>query len=131
MSAVQTERPVVLIVDDEENHRLLYKEELEDAGYEVIAAKSGPEAIEIAGQRRVDVAVVDIAMPGMDGVETISRLLNIDRSIPIIIHTAYCDFEDDFTTWVAEKYLIKTPDISRLVEAVDEVLERRGVAAVR
>ena len=122
-------RPVVLVVDDEEHQRLLYREELEDAGYKVLVAGSGPEAVEIATHQHVDLVLLDIAMPGMDGIETMSRLFNINRCLPVVIHTAYSDFQDDFTTWAADAYVIKSSDLTGLLQTLRDVLERRGLPA--
>jgi len=124
-------RPVVLVVDDEEHHRLLYREELEDAGYEVVLAGSGPEAVEIASRQHIDIVVLDIAMPGMDGIETMSRLFNINRCLPVVIHTAYSDFRDDFTTWAADAYVIKSSDLTGLLATLRDVLGRRGLPLPR
>ncbi|MBC7286510.1 MAG: response regulator [Armatimonadetes bacterium] len=130
MTGERRGRGVVLVVDDEEYHRLLYQEELEDNGYDVLVAESGPRALEIVGSTKVDVVVLDIAMPGMDGVETLSRLLNINRQLPVILHTAYSDFRDDFTTWVAAAYVIKSSDLSPLIATIEEVLANKAVATL-
>ena len=123
----ETYRPVVLIVEDEAAQRLFYQVELEEAGYRVITAASGPEALDIVKNQHVDVVVVDIAMPGMDGLETLSRLIGIDRQIPVVINTAYSDFRDDYAAWTAEAYVIKESDSAKLIEAIGEVLQRRGI----
>jgi two-component system response regulator (stage 0 sporulation protein F) len=120
-------RPVILVVDDEENQRLYYRDELEDAGYAVITAASGPEALEIVQQRKVHLVLLDIAMPGMDGVETLARLLDIDRQLPIVINTAYSDYRDDFTTWAADAYVTKSSDPATLHQRIREILAERGI----
>lgn len=123
----ETYRPVVLVVEDEEPQRLYYQLELQDAGYRVLTAASGPEALDIIKREHVDVVVLDIAMPGMDGVETLSRILSINRQIPVILNTAYSDFRDDYTTWSAEAYIIKSADSTPLLETIRQVLEKRGI----
>ncbi len=123
----ETYRPVVLVVEDEAPQRLFYQVELEDAGFRVLTAGSGPEALDIIKREHVDVVVLDIAMPGMDGLEILSRVLGIDRQIPVILNTAYSDFRDDYTAWSAEAYIIKDPDSSQLINAIREVLEKRGI----
>ena len=120
-------RPVVLVVEDEKYQRLYYQDELQDAGYRVLTAASGPEALDIIRREHVDVIVLDIAMPGMDGVETLSRVLSIDRQIPVILNTAYSDFRDDYTTWSAEDYIIKSADPTELHKAVRRALRKRGI----
>jgi len=119
--------PVVLVVDDDLNQRLLYEQELRDAGYAVVVASSGPEAIEIVAQGGIDVVVLDIAMPGMDGVECLTKLLDIDRQLPVILNTAYANFKHDFMTWAAEAYVVKSSDLGELLGHVAEACRKRGV----
>ena len=113
----------ILIVDDDEHQRLLYKEELELEGYEVILTASGQEAVAPVGDSEIDCVVLDIAMPGMNGVETLAKMLDIDRQLPIILHTAYPSYKDDFMTWAAEAYVIKSSDLSELKEQIAKALE--------
>ncbi len=114
--------PTVLVVDDDEHQRLLYQEELEFEGYEVILAASGQEAIDTIANQSVDCVVLDIAMPGMDGVETLGKILDINRQLPIILHTAYSSYKDDFMTWAAEAYVIKSSDLSSLKQYVKKAV---------
>lgn len=83
----------VLIVDDEEPIRELLREFLTGAGYEVLAAANGEEAIEVAQRERPDLILLDIRMPELDGIETCVRLRANEktRSIPVIIATAFGD----------------------------------------
>jgi len=67
--------------------------------------------------------VLDIAMPGMNGVETMAKMLDMDRQLPIILHTAYPSYKDDFMTWAAEAYVIKSSDLSELKEQIAKALE--------
>ncbi len=79
----------ILIVDDEPDVLLLLFERLTKAGYQVLKAASGKEAIEIAGKKAPDLIVLDIAMPGMDGSET-ATILRSDpktKAIPILFLT--------------------------------------------
>ncbi len=113
----------ILIVDDDEHQRLLYKEELELEGYEVILTSNGPQAIAAVADQEIDCVVLDIAMPGMNGVEVLAKMLDINRQLPIILHTAYPSYKDDFMTWAAEAYVIKSSDLSDLKEEIARVLE--------
>jgi CheY-like chemotaxis protein len=83
----------VLVVDDEEQIRELLREFLIGAGYEVLVARNGEEAIEVAQRERPHLILLDIRMPDLDGVETCVRLKTHDktRSIPVIIATAFGD----------------------------------------
>ena len=117
----------VLVVDDDENQRLLYRQELELSGYEVEIASTGPQAIERVQRGGIDVVVLDIAMPGMDGVEVLGRILALDRRLPVILNTAYSSYKEDFMTWAAEAYVTKSGDLSELRARIGEALALRGV----
>ena len=83
--------PLVLLVDDLEDQRELYREYLEFVGFRVEVARDGFDAIERAQELRPDVVVMDLAMPGLDGFETTQRLklLETTRAIPVIALTAH------------------------------------------
>ncbi len=113
----------ILIVEDDEHQRLLYKEELELEGYQVTLTSTGQEAVAIVADGEIDCVVLDIAMPGMNGVETLAKMLDIDRQLPIILHTAYPSYKDDFMTWAAEAYVIKSSDLSELKGQIAKALK--------
>ncbi|MFP3905072.1 MAG: response regulator [Armatimonadota bacterium] len=116
--------PTVLVVEDDPNQRLLYQEELTEQGYDVLEASSGQEALDILNSKEVDCVVLDIAMPGMDGVETLGKMLDVDNTLPVILNTAYSSYKDDFMTWAAEAYVVKSADLSELKERVAEAIEK-------
>lgn len=117
---------LVLLVEDEENQRLLYREELEEDGHEVMSASDGRKALEVIEKRRPDVVVLDISMPNMDGIETLGRLLSVDNTIPVILHTAYSSYKGNFMTWSADAYVVKSSDLTDLKRAIRGVLEKRN-----
>jgi CheY-like chemotaxis protein len=104
----------ILVVDDEKHICELYKMELEEEGYEVTLANSGQQALEEVDENPPDLIVLDIQMPGMDGIETLEKLIGKDKGIPIILNTAYSHYKDDFTTWGADAYVVKSSDTSKL-----------------
>jgi two-component system response regulator (stage 0 sporulation protein F) len=127
--ATDEKRPVVLVVEDEPNQRSLYEEELSDEGYTVVTAEDGRQALEMAQSQPPDLVVMDVNMPKMDGLDTLSRLLEIDRRIPVIIHTAYASYRDSFASWSADAYIVKNSDLSELKEAVKRLLAARDTPA--
>lgn len=112
----------ILVVDDEEAIRLLYQEELEEAGYRVRVAADAQEALRLTQEARPDLMTVDIKMPGMDGIELLRRVREIHRDLPIIICSAYGDFRRDFGTWASDAYLTKSSDLSELKAKIRELL---------
>ena len=122
---MKTPQYTIMVVDDEENIRWLYKEELEEEGYKIEAAASGEEALEILPQINPDLIVMDIKMPGISGVETLVKIKEIDKNIPVILCSAYGDYKQDFTTWASDAYVVKAASLDELKKAIIEVLEKR------
>jgi len=120
--------PMILVVDDDEHLRELHEQLLSGAGYTVVLASSGPEAVEAAQNEAVDLVLLDLAMPGMDGIEAMARMLDANRQLPVIIYTAYSTYRDDFQTWTAEAYVTKESSRAELLKAIREALEKRGRA---
>jgi len=110
----------LLIVEDEKNLRTLYKSEFTEEGYEVLFAKQGKEAIKIAERESPDLIIMDIRMPNMDGIEVMKKILEKNKDIPIIINSAYSSYMDNFMSWAAKAYVIKSSDISELKSKVRE-----------
>ena len=115
----------LLVVDDEINQGLLYEQELEDEGYEVDVANSGAEALELVKKNSYDLLVLDIGMPEMDGLETLARLLAIDNKIPVILNTAYPSYKDNFMSWAADAYVVKSMDLTELKGKIRESLSKK------
>ncbi len=84
----------VLVVDDEEVMREVLQTLLVREGCEVSTAVNGDEGLALARGRRFDVAVVDVMMPGIDGIETLDRLRRLDEDLPVILITAYASLEN-------------------------------------
>jgi len=115
----------VLCVDDDLSLLRLYQEELTEDGYKVILAKDGKEALNKFEKESPNVVVMDIRMPVMDGIETLTAMLGKDRQVPVILNTAYPQYRENFMTWGAEAYVIKSSDLTELKQKIREVLDRR------
>ena len=83
-------KPKVLIVDDDTVMHLLYKRPLSNAGYEQLTAKNGEEAKKIISEQAPQIIVMDIMMPGADGLSVLRELKHskIGQDIPVIVATA-------------------------------------------
>jgi len=119
----------ILLVEDEKNLQFLYRQELEDAGYEVVCAGDGKTAVNMALELMPDVVIMDINLPDkMDGIESMSKILSENRSIPVIINTGYSEYHDNFMSWAADAYILKSADMGPLKDAIREALARKGAA---
>jgi CheY-like chemotaxis protein len=112
----------ILIVDDEEGIRFLYKEELEEEGFKVELANNGKEALEKLPLFRPDLVTLDIKMPVMDGIEALKRIREVDRQLPIVLCSAYGEYKQDFTTWASDAYVVKCADLTDLKSTIRRLL---------
>ncbi len=112
----------ILVVDDEESIRLLYKEELEEEGFIVEVAKDGLEAIEQLPQFKPDLITLDIKMPGLNGIETLKRIRETERQLPIVMCSAYGEYKQDLTTWASDAYVVKCADLTELKNTIRRLL---------
>ena len=115
----------LLIVDDEANQRRLYQEELSEEGYTIKLAENGKEALECIAEMPPDLVVLDIRMPIMDGLEALGKIIGKERNIPVIIHSAYSSYKDDFISWAADDFVVKSADLTGLKRKIRELLERK------
>lgn len=114
----------ILVVDDEEPIRLLYRQELEEEGYAVEVAANAQEAFEIMERVAVHLVVLDIKMPGMNGIEAMQKIVGKERNVPIIINSAYPHFKDSYMTWVAEEYVVKSSNLQELKDKIKQVINQ-------
>ena len=112
----------ILVVDDDKNLRRLYQAELEAEGYRVILADNGRQAVKLAATESPDLVVMDIKLPEMDGLEAMARLLKDRSGLPIILNSAYSYFQEDFLSWAADAYIIKSADLRPLKEKIRAAL---------
>jgi two-component system, response regulator, stage 0 sporulation protein F len=114
----------ILVVDDDEAIRTLLQEELEEDGYKVIIATNARDALKIVAAEPLDLVILDIRMPGMDGLEALPRILGIKEGLPVILNTAYSQFQESFMSWAADAYVVKSSDLTELKEKVKELINR-------
>lgn len=115
--------PRVLIVDDEDNIRLFYSEELKDEGYDVSAAKDGHMLMERIRDERPDLVILDIKMAGYSGLELLSDIRREFGELPVILCSAYSAFRDDSLSQQANAYVVKSSDLTELKREIRRSLE--------
>ena len=112
----------ILVVDDEENIRELYKEEFEELGYAVTTVADGVEALRAMDAARFDLVTLDMRMPDMDGIEALRKMKEKDSTLPVIICTAYEEYKHDFGSWCSDAYVVKSADTALLRDTVKKIL---------
>ena len=115
----------ILVVDDEPKIAQLARDYLEHAGFAVLTAGDGPSALPTVRQRRPDLVVLDLGLPGLDGLD-VTRELRRDSTIPIVMLTARDDELDKLLGLElgADDYLTKPFSPRELVARVRAVLRR-------
>ena len=120
----------VLAVDDDKNTRRLYRAVLERAGYAVSLAADGTEALEIFSREHIDLIILDIMMPGIDGYELTQMLRGIDENIPILMVSAKQLPEDKRLGFIVgtDDYMTKPVDDVELLLRIRALLRRARIA---
>ncbi len=115
----------ILVVDDEDSIRALYQAELEEEGYRVLSAPDGATARQVLGENEVHLMVLDIKLKGESGLQILQEVTRQYRQLPVILSTAYGSFKDDFSSWLADAYVVKSGNLKELKAEVSRVLDRR------
>src|SRR6266436_9910563 len=119
-------RKNILVVDDEKSQREILEMILTSEGYEVTTAASGEAAVKFAKEKRFDLALTDLKMTGMDGIELLQHLLALDSSIIVLLLTAHgsIDSAKEALRRGAFDYLEKPYDKTALLETINRALQR-------
>ena len=112
----------ILVVDDDEAIRILLQEELSDEGYQVITAGNARDALKKVEEEALDLVILDIRMPGMDGLEALPRILGLKEGLPVILNSAYTQYQESFMSWAADAYVVKSSDLSELKGKVKDLI---------
>ena len=113
----------LLIVDDDTNIQRLYKEELEEEGYDIVIASTGKDALEMFEKENPDIVTLDILMPDIDGISLLRKMKEKRPDIPVIMSTAY-DYRDDFAVWASEAYIVKSSDLGELKKTIKKLISQ-------
>ena len=113
----------ILVVDDEVALSKLYEQELQEEGYNVYLAKNGDEALRIAQDQHIDLMVLDIKMEGKDGLEVLNEFRQKNSNTPVILNSAYSTYKDDFSSWLADAYIVKSGNLDELKNKIQELVK--------
>jgi DNA-binding response OmpR family regulator len=101
---------------------LLLEEELKEIGYTVILASSGEEGINIFSKTQIDIVILDINMPGINGLEILRILKHKNNNVPVVLYSAFTEFKEKIETWAADAYVKKSVDLRELFDTVGKFL---------
>jgi DNA-binding NtrC family response regulator len=124
-----TREPIkILLVDDEEDFVEMLSLRLEAVGEEVTPANSGRECLQVLEQRDVDVVILDVKMPGMDGIETLQEIKRRFPLVEVILMTGHGTVESAIEGQAlgAFDYLLKPADFNELVEKLEAAREKKA-----
>ena len=113
----------ILIVEDEQHLLDLYADEFSEAGFQVRSMSTGKEAVEWIKKERPAVVVLDIKLSDMEGLKVLEKIKEHDKSIPVILNSAYAVYKSDFSSWMADDYVVKSSNISELIGKVKHYAE--------
>jgi two-component system response regulator HydG len=117
----------ILIVDDEQSHRLMLRAHLEREGFRIVEASDGHEAVDRVNERSFDLILMDIRMPTMDGIEALKRIKEATAATPVIMMTAYGSINSAVEALKAgaADYLTKPLDMDELIFKAQKALYYR------
>jgi CheY-like chemotaxis protein len=123
-------KELILLADDSPITLTVVSARLQETGYEVVTATRGDDALALAHERHPDLVVLDIGMPGMDGIE-VSQRLRGDHSfadVPIVLLTSHAlsEYLQEGLDAGADAYLVKPVGPQKLVSLFEELLKGRG-----
>ena len=113
----------VLLADDDARIRMVFRKKLEDNGYSIEEADNGEDAWKLLQEQQYGIAVLDMKMPGLHGLELLARLTAAGGKLPVIICSAYEQLQEEFvvSTYPKLRYLTKQVDVNKLVALVKEL----------
>lgn len=123
----------ILVVDDDKNTRLLFRAVLEAEGYTVFTADNGEDALAVMDREHIDLVVLDIMMPKMDGYEFTKTLRDSDSSLPILMVSAKQLPEDRKRGFLVgtDDYMSKPIDEEEMLLRIKALLRRAKIASER
>jgi len=121
-------RPVILVVDDEPGVRESFRAILKDR-YEVLEAEDGPSSLELVGSHPVNLVLLDVRLPGMEGIQVLERVKTIDEGIEVIMVTAVKTIRTavEAIRLGAYDYITKPFEVEEILSAVNRVLEKQAL----
>jgi DNA-binding NtrC family response regulator len=114
----------LLVVDDEGDIRHLFAAELEDDGHSVVTCGNRSEALEQLRRQSFDLIILDIQLNHESGLELLQQIARERQDTPVILCTAYSSYKDDFSSWLADAYVVKSSNLDELKNEVRRILAK-------
>jgi solute carrier family 13 (sodium-dependent dicarboxylate transporter), member 2/3/5 len=133
MAETPDDRPIVLLIDDEDQFRITLSKRLSKRGYHVIDVDNGEDAIKMVRHENPEVVLLDLKMPGMDGIQTLRELKKIRPEVQIVMLTGHGDVESARVTGKHDVYgfLQKPCPMEEIVEIIESARQERHYAMAR
>ena len=130
---IEGEIKKILVIDDDAQIRGLLHRILSKAGYRPATAPGGLSALEMLKKDRPDLVILDSKMPGMDGLQTLKKIREFDKELPVIMLTGYATGQMQISALKlgVNDFLMKGTSSDRFLKTIEDVLERQRVLAAR
>ncbi|MFA5860018.1 MAG: response regulator [Elusimicrobiota bacterium] len=116
----------IVITEDEEVLREIFRDELTEAGYNVVLSQNGEECLGILETGNVDLLILDVKLPDMSGLELLGKMKEKYFAVPVIMCTAYDSFQTDYKSWSAsaqvKDYIVKPIDLEQLRDKIKKIV---------
>lgn len=114
----------LLVVDDEGDIRHLFAAELEEEGHSVVTCSNRSEAMEQLHRQPFDLVILDIQLDQESGLELLQQIARERENLPVILCTAYSCYKEDFSSWLADAYVVKSSNLDELKNEVRRILAK-------
>ena len=115
-------KATILVIDDEDHILKLYEKELSEDGYQVRTTTTREEALRMVESEPPHLVILDIKLQNQNGLGILGDLRRINKNTPIILNSAYSTYKSDFQSWLADAYLVKSPNLDELKEKIRELV---------
>jgi DNA-binding response OmpR family regulator len=115
--------PAILFVDNNEKEAGRYQSALQARGYQIVCVNRGRQALRQMDRRKFAIAVIDTALPDIDGLDLVSEMATLRNGMPIIIHTREPFYANNFRSWAADAVVIKSTNTAELLKKINCLLE--------
>ncbi len=112
----------LLVIDDEGDIRHLYAAELEEEGHTVVTCGNRNDAMAQFHHQAFDLVILDIQLDQESGLELLQEIAREREKTPVVICSAYSCYKDDFSSWLADAYVVKSSNLNELKSEVRRIL---------